>query len=241
MWYTVWTKFITRITIWVLLLLGWVSRAVSTANMTALLTSLVAGYEQSRTFVTGSSHTLTRLLVNQVLASRLARPSENNLLFVKGVRVIRDDRGVLLIGFDNGGTSLATGNDFGFASLGRVTCALGAASMLAAGALLGRRKGSVALVAGSSYTHANRLVNAENSVVGGSSMKFGNIDVKSVTLAKFLSTLLYQLAPRHLGDTLQAFIFGLSFHFLNLGNRGLARLGSLINLGGSSRLGGGES
>lgn len=77
-------------------------------------------------------------------------------------------------------------------------------------------------MAGSSYTHANRLVNAENGIVGGSSMKFGNIDVKSVTLAEFLSTLLYQLAPRHLGDTLHAFIFVLSFHFLNLGNRGLA-------------------
>jgi hypothetical protein len=190
--------------------------------MAALLTSLVAGDEQSRTFVTSSSHTLTRLLVNQVLASRLARPSENNLLFVKGVRVVRDDRGILLVGFDNGGTSLATGNDFGFASLGRVTGALGAASMLAAGALFGRRKGRVALVAGSSYTHTNRLVDAENGVVGGSSMKFGNFDVKSVTLAKFLSTLFDQLAPRHLGDTLQTFIFGLSFHFLNLGNRGLA-------------------
>lgn len=76
--------------------------------------------------------------MNQVLASRLARPSENNLLFVKGVRVVRDDRSVLLIGFDNGGTSLATGNDFGLASLGRVTGTFGAASMLAAGALLGR-------------------------------------------------------------------------------------------------------
>jgi hypothetical protein len=160
--------------------------------------------------------------VNQVLATGLARSGKNDLLLVKGVRVVGNDRSVLLVGLDDGGTSFTAGDDLGLASLRRVAGTLGATSMLAVGALLGGRKGCVALVTGSSYAHTDWLVNAENGVIGRSSLKFGNVDIKSVTLAEFLSTLLNQLTPRHLGNAFQAFIFGLGLRLLVLSYRSLA-------------------
>jgi len=240
-WHTVGTEFITRITVWILLLLGRVSRAVGAANVAALRTCLVTRDEEGRAFVAGSSHTLTRLFVNQVLATGLARSGKNDLLLVKGVRVVGNDRSVLLVGLDDGGTSFTAGDDLGLASLRRVAGTLGATSMLAVGALLGGRKGCVALVTGSSYAHTDWLVNAENGVIGRSSLKFGNVDIKSVTLAEFLSTLLNQLTPRHLGNAFQAFIFGLGIRLLVLSYRSLARLRSLFRLGWSSWLRGTDS
>lgn len=160
--------------------------------------------------------------MNQVLSTSLAGSSKDDFLLVKGIRIVRNNRGVLLVGFDDGGTSLTAGNDFGLASLGRVTGALGATSMLAAGTLLGGRKGGVALVTGSSDAHADRLVNTEDGVVGRSGLEFGNVDIKSITLAEFLGTLLNQLAPRHLGNALQAFMLGPSSRLLVLGHGSLA-------------------
>lgn len=241
MWHTAWTEFISRITIWILLFLGRISRTVSAANVATLLTGFITRDKQSRTFMTGPSHALTRLLVDQVLATCLARASKDDLLLVKGVRVIGNNGGVLLVGLDDSGTSLTAGDNLGFASFGRVTGALGAAGMLAVGTLLGRRKGGVALVAGSSYAHTDRLVNAENSVVRRSGLKFGNVDIESVALTKLLSTLFDQLAPGEFGDALQAFIFSLGFQFLVLGSRRLTRLRSLLSLGWRGRVGGRES
>lgn len=57
-------------------------------------------------------------------------------------------------------------------------------------------------MAGSSYAHTDRLVNAENGVVGRSGLKFGNVDIKSIALTKLLSTLFDQLAPSEFGDAL---------------------------------------
>jgi hypothetical protein len=93
--HTVGTEFISRITVWVLVLLGWVSRAVSAANVATLRTCLVTGDKEGRTFVAGSSHTLTRLLVNQVLTTGLAGSGEDDLLLVKSVRVVGNDGSVL--------------------------------------------------------------------------------------------------------------------------------------------------
>jgi hypothetical protein len=221
-WHTVGTELISRITVWIFLLFGRVARAVGAADVSALSTRLVTRNKEGRTFMAGSSHTLTRLLVDQVLSAGLARSGKDNLLLIKGIRVVGDDRSVLLVGLDDGGTSLTAGNDLGLASLRRITGTLGATGMLAVGALLGGRERGVALVAGSSNAHTDRLVDAENGVVGRSSLKFGNIDIKSVTLTKLFSTLLNQLAPRHLGNTLQAFIFSLGIRLLALSNRSLA-------------------
>jgi hypothetical protein len=220
--HTVGTEFISRITVWVLVLLGRVSRTVGAANVAALGTCLVTGDEESRTFVAGSSHTLARLLMNQVLATGLTGSGEDDLLLIKSVRVVGNDGSVLLVGFDDGGTSFTAGNDLGLASLGRVAGTLSAASMLAARTLLGGRKGCVALVTGSSYAHTDRLVNAKNGIIGRPSLELRNVDIKPVTLAEFLSTLLNQLTPRQLGNAFQAFIFGLGVRFLDLRRRSLA-------------------
>ena len=239
MWYTIGTKLISRITVWVFLLFGpneWlvrkliclsavnlrVARAVGAADVSALSTRLVTRNKEGRAFMASSSHTLTRLLVDQVLSAGLARSGEDNLLLIKSIRVVGDNRSVLLVGLDDGGTSLTAGNDLGLASLRRITGTLGATGMLAAGALLGGRERGVALVAGSSNAHTDRLVDAENSVVGRSSLKFGNIDIKSVTLTELFSTLLDQLTPRHLGNALQTFIFSLGIRLLALSGRSLA-------------------
>lgn len=149
------TKFVSRITIWVFVLLGpaqlvsnyittrilglniRVSRAVRAADMAALLASLVTGNKQRRTLVASSAHPLAGLLMDQILSASLAGSGEDNLLLVKGVRVVGNNRGVLLVGLDDGGTSLAAGDNLGFGSLGRVTGTLGATGMLAVGALLG--------------------------------------------------------------------------------------------------------
>lgn len=241
MWNTVGTEFISGITVWVLVLLGRVSRAVGAANVAALGTCLITGDEEGRAFVAGSSHTLTRLLVNQVLATSFAGSGKDDLLLIKSVRVVGNNGSVLLVGLDDGGTSFTAGNDFGLASLGRVAGALGTTGMLAARALLGGRKGRVALVTGSSYAHTDRLVNAENGVIGRSSLEFGNVDIKSVTLAEFLSTLLNQLTPCQLRNAFQAFIFGPGVGFLDLSRRSLASLGSLFRLSWGSWLRGTES
>lgn len=154
--YAVRTKLVSRITIRILLLLGpmyivsnqlghvvnqqhhvRVSWTVSAADMSALVARLVAGKEKSLALVASPAHSLTRLLVNQVLTSGLAGSSENNLLFVAAVRVIGNDGSVLFVGLDDGSSSLAAGDNLRFGSLGRVASALGATGMLAVGTLPG--------------------------------------------------------------------------------------------------------
>jgi len=232
------TKFVSRITIWIFVLLRRVSRAVRAADVATLLASLVTGNKQCRTLVASSAHPLTGLLMDQILSASLAGSGEDNLLLVKGVRVVGNNRGVLLVGLDDGGTSLAAGDNLGFGSLGRVTSTLGATGMLTVGALLGRGEGGIALVAGSANAHADGLIHTENGVVGRSSLKFRNLDIKSITLAQFLGALLNKLAPGQLGDALEAFVSSLGVGSLLLRGGGFTRLDRLRLAGGSGLAGG---
>lgn len=184
--------------------------------MSALVAGLVTGNIERLAFVASSSDSLTGLLVNKVLTTSLAGPGEDNLLIVKGVRVVGNNGGVLLVGLDNGSPSLAAGDDFGLGALGRVTGALGATGVLAVGAFLGGGEGRTALVAGSSDAHADGLIHTENSVVGGSGLQLGELDVEAVTLTQLLGALLEQLAASELGHTLHGLVLGAGFFSLGL-------------------------
>lgn len=184
--------------------------------MSALVACLVTGNIERLAFVASSSDSLTGLLVNKVLTTSLAGPGEDNLLIVIGVRVVGNNRGVLLVGLDNGSPSLAAGDDFGLGALGRVTGALGATGVLAVGAFLGGGEGRTALVAGSSDAHADWLIHTENSVVGGSGLQLGELDVEAVTLTQLLGALLEQLAASELGHTLHGLVLGAGFFSFGL-------------------------
>lgn len=236
--YAVGTKLISRITIWVLVLLGWISRTVCAADVSALVTSLAAREEEGLALVAVPSHSLTGFLVDEILSSSLAGSSKNNLLFVKLIRVIGNDWGVLLVGLDDGGPPLATGDNLCFGSLGRVAGALCATGMLAVGALLGRGKGGAALVAGSSNTHADGFVHTKDSVVGGSSGELGKLDFQSISVTQLLGSFLQQLAPGQFGNTFESLIAspGLSGSvWFGFGN--WFTLLDRLRLGGRCRLG----
>lgn len=225
--YTARPKFVSRIAIRVLVFLGWVSRAVCATNMSAFAACFVTGEEKSLAFMASSSDTLTGLLVNQILATGLARSGKNNLLLLECVGVIGDDGGVLLVSLDDGGSLLTAGDDLGLGALGRVSGALGATGVLAVGTFLGGCKGSIASVAGSSNAHADGLIHAKNRVVGRSSLQLGKLDVEAVTLTQFLGTLLKKLVAGELRDAFHALILGES----------LSGLGGLGGLGCGDRFG----
>jgi hypothetical protein len=186
--------------------------------MSTFAACLVTGEEEGLAFVAGSSDALTGLLVNQILTTCLARPGKNNLLLLECVGVIGDDGRILLVGLDNGGSLLTAGDNLGLGALGRVSGALGATGMLAVGTFLGRSKGSIASVAGSSNAHADRLVHAKNGVVGRSRLQLGKLDVEAVTLTQLLGTLLKQLVAGKLGNALHALVLGASL--IGLGDLG---------------------
>lgn len=159
------SELITRVAKGILVLLGWVSRTVSTADMAAATTSLCASDKHRLALVASSPHALTGLAVNKVLSTGLAWSGKNQAL-VRTVIPVRDDGSIFLVGLDNCSATLARGGKLGLRSLGRVTNALGAANVLAVGTLLGVGKGCAALVAGPANTHPDRFVHTKDSLVG---------------------------------------------------------------------------
>lgn len=75
-WDRVGAELVAGIAEWVLILLRRISRAVCAADVAALA-SLVARSEERVAFVAGSSDTLSGLLVDEILATRLARSAQN--------------------------------------------------------------------------------------------------------------------------------------------------------------------
>lgn len=175
--------------------------------MATLVTLLDPCLEQCLALMAGPPNTLAGFLMNQVLAASAPRPLEDDLLFFPGV--VGDDGCILLICLDNGGAALAAGDDLLFGSLGRVPGALGAAHVLAAWAFFGRGECRVTLVACPSYTHADRLVHAEDGVVecrGG--LPFRGLYLETKSFAQLLGALLQHLGLGELGDTLHGLVAG---------------------------------
>lgn len=180
--------------------------------MSTARTLLATSGEEGLAFVTSSPDSLARLLMHQILAARLARSGENNLLLLEGVVIVGDDGRIFLVGFDNGSPPLTTGNQLSLGALGRVTGALGASDMLAVGAFLGRSEVGVTSVAGTSYAHTNGLVHAENSIIGRSSVPIRRLKLETIALSKLLSSLLKHLIFSEFGDALLIFVLGLLGH-----------------------------
>lgn len=147
-----------------------VSGTIGATNMATSFACFTTCGEHYIALVTCPSNALTRLLVNQILTPRLAGSLENNVLVFGAI--VGNYRRVLFVGLDESRPFLTAGKHLGLGALRRVAGTLGAAMVLAAGALLVGRKDSVALVASSSDSHANRLVHAEDSVVGRGSVPF---------------------------------------------------------------------
>jgi hypothetical protein len=181
-----------------------IARAVGAANVTALVACLDASSEDGLALVACSPHALAGLLVHQVLASRLARLLEGDLLLFDAV--IGNDGGIFLLCFDKGSSLFAAGNPLFLGSLSRVAAALCAADMLAVRALLGGTEGRVALVASSANAHADRLVHAQNSVIRSRSLPFVDRELEAESLTKLLGALLEQLGFGELGHTLHRFV-----------------------------------
>lgn len=120
--------------------------------------------------VTGSSDTLARLLVNEVLTTSPARPLKHIVLLFPGV--IGNDGSVFLVGLGNSGSLLAAGDKLVLGTLRRITGAFGASQVLTIGTFFGSRECRIAPVACSSDAHANRFINTENGVVLGGILPF---------------------------------------------------------------------
>lgn len=134
---------------------------------------------------------LTRLLIDQVLTTSPARFLQNHRFLVNAI--INNEGGIFFLGPDKLCPSLAAGNLLLLRASGRVACTFDAAGVLAAGALLGGREVRLAPVAGTANSHSDRLVDAQNSVVGrvdGDGLPIGSLDFKPISLPKLLGPFL---------------------------------------------------
>jgi hypothetical protein len=178
-----------------------VARTVSTANMRAILALLASRHEERATFMAGPPDALSWLLVDKILAARLARTLQN--IIILGVEpVVGGDGRVLSLGSQGRSPPLTAGQLLGVSSLSWITAALGATCMLAARAVLGRSEGCIALVARSVDSHADRLLHSKSVSLGR--MPFALLDLQPEPLAQLPSSLLKQLS---LGDLGHAFCF----------------------------------
>ena len=141
--------------------------------------------------------TLTRLLVDQILSTRLAGLLEDKLPVVEILEVVVGHDGlVLLIRLHQRGPPLAAGYDLGLGALGRVARALCAADVAAAGALLCCAESRATLVAGAADAHADGLVDAQDGVAvgsGGGLLPLSRLDLEAEALAEPLGALLEEL------------------------------------------------
>lgn len=192
--------------------------------MVALGAVLVAFDEECLTLVTRPSHSLAWLLVDEVLSARLAGSGEGDVLALPFV--VGYEGSVLLVGLDDGRSLLAAGNELGLGPLRGVAWALGAADVLAAGALLCGRKGGLAAVAGSTNAHADGLVHTENGLVGvrGNGVPVRGLDVEAIQLPEPLGAFLEHLRPVDLCDSRHCFISSSRLGSLCLGSRRAGRV-----------------
>lgn len=183
-----------------------IARTIRAAEVPAASASLTPTGEQGLALVAGPADSLARLPVDQILASSLGRLGQLEVGLVVNPPVGGDGRvrGRLL---GLGGPALAASLLLLLTALGRVAGALLATDVLAVGAFLGYTKRGVAQMAVASDAHADRLLGAESGSLGRP--PFAGVDLEPESLAELLGTLLVELAPRHSGDALGDFGFGL--------------------------------
>lgn len=228
--HALWSKCIARVAKWIFVFLGRVSGAVRAANVLALLARLGPGCEERIAFVTSSSDALTGLLVDEILASRLAWAFKNNLLLDWGV--VGQYRGILAVGLDLGNSPFATSDDLGLGALWWVSRAFGTAAMAAVGAFLGGAKGSVAAMAGPSNAHSNGLVHAEDGVAGDGALPFHGMNLQAKSLIQLLCPLFKQLQLREPANTGHGLIESSSL--CSFGVDMADQLGSILSLSSRS-------
>lgn len=183
-----------------------VSGAVRAANVLALLACLGSGCEERIALVASSSDTLTGLLVDEILASRLAWALKNNLFL--DWAVVGQYRGILAVGLDLGSSPFTTSDDLGLGALWWVPRAFGAAAMAAVGAFFGGAKGSVAAMAGPSNAHSNGFVHAKHGVAGDGALPFHGVNLQAKSLIQLLCPLFKQLQLRESANTGHSLIEG---------------------------------
>ena len=164
--------------------------------MSASRALLDSSREQLRALAARSSDSLSGFLINQVLATCLGRPPEDNLL--RRRIVINGDGRVLGALLEDGRPSLAARNLLGFSPLGRVARALLAADVLAirVGTLPRRSEGGIAVVTDPVNAHADWLLNSQSLALGR--MPFTWLNLQAVPLGQLPCPLLMNLEPRDL-------------------------------------------
>lgn len=130
--------------------------------------------------------------MNEILPTGLAWPGQNQVL-LRTIVPVRDNGSILLVGLDDGSTTLTRGSKLGFGALGRVTDTLGAADVLAVRAFLGVSECGAALVASTANTHADRLIHAKNSLVRRGGLPLGGGELEPESFSELLSALLEEL------------------------------------------------
>lgn len=197
-------EFVARVSEGIFVLFRRVSRAVSAANVTASLADFGPGNEQCVALVASPPDTLTRFLVDEILAARLAGAFEHKVLVLRAV--VGLDRRVLTVSLDLGSSPFSTSNDFGLGALRWVTRAFGATGVVAVGAFLASAKGSVAAVTGSANAHSNGLVHAQDSVVGDSLLPFHGLNLEAKPFIQLLGSLLEKLQLGELANSSQSLV-----------------------------------
>ena len=143
-----------------------------------------------------SSNALPGFLVDEVLAARLARLLQLNVLL--GRVPVGDDGWVLGTFLEEGCTAFPALLLLRLGALGWRAWALFAADMLAVGALPGETKESVAVVALAVHPHADGLLDAEGIALGR--IPLGWLDLEAEALAEFLGALLEELRSGYQGS-----------------------------------------
>lgn len=133
--------------------------------MTAAFAHLGSRKEKRIAFVTGSPDALPGFLVHEVMTTShlVGSPEDIDLGRIKVI--VGDDRGILLVGLDNGSPLQTARDELLFGTLWRVSSAAGAPSVLAVGTFLFPGEVRIALVAVSSYAHTNWLVHPQDSII----------------------------------------------------------------------------
>lgn len=217
--YTLWPKFIARIAERIFVFLGpiayycqhlisaaqgnsvnlRVSGAVRATDMLALFACLTSGCEEGIAFVASSSDTLAGLLMDKILASRLAWALKNNVLLYWAI--IGQYRGVVAVGFDLSSSPFTTSDDLSLGALWWVPRAFGATTMAAVGAFFSGAKGSVAAMAGPSNAHSNGLIHTKDGIARDGALPFHGMNLQAKSLIQLLCPLFKKLQLREPTDT----------------------------------------
>ena len=172
-----------------------IPRTVGTTGVGAAFAHLDVRGKELLALAAGSADSLPGLPVDEVLATGLGRPFENDLL-VAGIPV-GDDGRVLGAFLENGGALLAALLPLGFGSLGRDTRALLAAGVLALGALLSETERGAADVTLAVDAHPDGLLNTKDMAIG--LVPLAGLELNAILLAELLRPLGKDLRSWDLG------------------------------------------